>query len=421
MDTTNPHLERGRLLLSQGRHDLAEGELRQAIASDPTEPLCFALLSLCLLQREDWMNATAAAARAVEMDPNEAMYHSILGDVYTHRRMYKEARAAIEHSLRLDPTDPGAWGTLASIESSQSRHKEALAAAEKGLEIEPLNERCTNLRAIALTNLGKRSQAAEAIEGTLSRNPQNATSHANMGWTLLHQGQPRKALDHFREALRLEPGLEWARRGIMEAMKARNPIYRAFLAYFLFMSRLSGRGQWGIIIGGYIGIQLLRKAGGSNAALAPWVGPIIAAYIVFAIGTVVAVPLFNLFLLINRFGRHVLDRGQKIAAACFGMSILPGLTFLVLWATLGGDRFEASALVLGVWCLPVALAGLARPGRNRAVMTVVAGVLGAVCATSVLEFFDLVPGSAFMVALFGCVGSTFLSNVLATTAAPKRT
>ena len=44
-----------------------------------------------------------------------------------------------------------------------------------------------------------------------------------------------------RETLRLEPGNEWARQGLVTALKARNPIYGLFLQYALFMGRLSPR------------------------------------------------------------------------------------------------------------------------------------------------------------------------------------
>src|SRR5690606_21011372 len=125
-------------------------------------------------------------------------------------------------------------------------------------------------------------------------------SHANMGWTLLHQGQPRRAAEHFREALRLDPTSDWARSGIVEAMKARSPIYRVFLAYFLFMSRLSSGAQWGILIGGYAGYQTVRTIGRTHPALAPYLQPLIVAYVVFALGTIVAIPLFNLLLFTDR-------------------------------------------------------------------------------------------------------------------------
>ncbi|MDB5311521.1 MAG: tetratricopeptide repeat protein [Gemmataceae bacterium] len=46
------------------------------------------------------------------------------------------------------------------------------------------------------------------------------------GWALLHARQPAEALTHFREALRLDPTNEWARDGLIEALKARYWVYR---------------------------------------------------------------------------------------------------------------------------------------------------------------------------------------------------
>ncbi len=65
----------------------------------------------------------------------------------------------------------------------------------------------------------------------------------------MHQGDHKQALEHFREALRLKPDMEWARNGMVEALKARYFLYRLMLRYYLWMSRFTRRGQWGMIIG----------------------------------------------------------------------------------------------------------------------------------------------------------------------------
>src|SRR6185436_9021657 len=111
--------------------------------------------------------------------------------------------------------------------------------------------------------------------------PENAFTHANQGWTYLNKGEPKKALEHFRESLRLDPANEWARHGIVEALKARNIIYAVMLKYFLWMARLSRGARWGIILGGYFGIQLLASMARSNPAIAPWILPLRILYITF--------------------------------------------------------------------------------------------------------------------------------------------
>src|SRR6185295_5916341 len=98
------------------------------------------------------------------------------------------------------------------------------------------------------------------------------------GWALLHAGDAKRALEHFREALRLDPELEFARAGVVEALKARNPIYRVMLLYFLWMARLSGRTRWGIILGGYFGFRMLRTWADEHPDYAAYVQPLIIAY-----------------------------------------------------------------------------------------------------------------------------------------------
>ena len=110
---------------------------------------------------------------------------------------------------------------------------------------------------MALVRLGRKSEAVDTVNYALERDPESGFSHANQGWNCLHQNNPKQALDHFREALRLDPELEYAREGMVEALKARNPVYRAMLSYFLWMGRLSDRYQWGIVIGIYFGSRVL--------------------------------------------------------------------------------------------------------------------------------------------------------------------
>jgi Tfp pilus assembly protein PilF len=76
---------------------------------------------------------------------------------------------------------------------------------ERGLERSPEDVPCTNMRAMALVRLNRRDEAGATIATALARNPEIAFSHANQGWTLLHQGDHRRAIEHFREALRLDP------------------------------------------------------------------------------------------------------------------------------------------------------------------------------------------------------------------------
>lgn len=42
---------------------------------------------------------------------------------------------------------------------------------------------------IALVNLGRNQEAGAAIQTNLAKDPENAATHANQGWALLHRGE----------------------------------------------------------------------------------------------------------------------------------------------------------------------------------------------------------------------------------------
>ena len=177
------------------------------------------------------------------------------------------------------------------------------------MSIDPQHAGCVNLRAIALVRLGRKAEAAQTIDAALSRDPHNAVTHANQGWALLHQGQHRQALEHFRQgAMRINPELDWARAGMVEALKARHLIYRLMLRYFLWMSRLNRRAQWGLVVGAYLAYQVLIWAGRAEPRLRPIVWPLAIGYVAFVYLTWIAMPLFDLLLRLNRFGRHAVSR-----------------------------------------------------------------------------------------------------------------
>ncbi len=241
------HFDRAVVLYDQGRHDLADAELRQELAGDPANPVAHALLAFCLAKRGRHAEATREAELAVHQGPALSYCHYALSHVLYERDRLEEAADAVQEAIRLNPADPDCWAMLAAIRFDQRRWAEALAAAEQGLASEAEHRGCNNLRAMALVKLGRRGEAGQTIEAILAHHPEDALTHANQGWHRLESGSGTRALEHFREALRLDPELEWARQGLVEAIKSRYPVYSLMLRYFLWMGRLSVRTQWMVI------------------------------------------------------------------------------------------------------------------------------------------------------------------------------
>lgn len=316
------HFERATLLFHQSRFDLAEQELRLALAEAPDSGPAHALLSLCLGRQHKKEEAIAAGETAVGLAPDLAFTHYALADALFRADRNEDAARAVDAAIELDPSDADLFALRAAIWFDQRDWVAALAAADQGLSLDPEHDGCTNLRAMALVQLGRKAEAGTAIAGALERDPESSLGHANQGWTYLHQNQPRKALEHFREALRIDPDQAWARAGLVEALKARYLVYRVMLGFFLWMGRQTAKVQWAVVIGIFFGQRVLGAAARANPGLAPVIDLVMYALFAFVLLTWMADPLFNLLLRLNRFGRLALRRDQIVASNWLGACLL---------------------------------------------------------------------------------------------------
>lgn len=415
MQPTSPNMARAELLMSQGRYDIAEEHVRLALSEDPDNPLPHAWLALCFSRREQFSPATDEARRAVGLEPSEPFYHYILASIFNSRGMPKESEEAVRQALELDPSESSYWGLLASLKLQAKKYKESLEAAERGLECDAEDGTCLNVRAMAQQGLGLKADAERTIEGALRRRPDDPITHANMGWSLLHQSQPARAMEHFREALRLEPGMEWARTGIVEAMKARFFVYRWILAYFLWMQRLPSNLQWGLVLGALVASRIVRALGKTYPAAEPYLGVLLILYFVFCATTWLAVPLFNLILRLDRFGRLVLSKSESFAANMLGLALIPAIVSAVGWGVQGGT-WEERFFITAPACIPVALAATCREGLPRRLMWGIAAIV--VVWAGWMLAMTLSPGPLtlpyFSVYAMVCFFSPLLSNLLNT-------
>jgi tetratricopeptide (TPR) repeat protein len=413
----NVNLERAQLLYQQSRYELAEPELRQALAAEPDNAFAHALLGICLAYREKFEEATGETRQAIHLAPEFPFAHFAHARVLFDRNRFSDALPAVSEAIRLAPEDSDHYALLASIHFQESRWREALSAAEQGLQFDPEHVGCANLRAVALVKLGRRDEAGRTIDTALARHPDNALTHANQGWTLLEKGQPKKAAEHFREALRLDPQNDWARRGIIEALKARHFIYALMLKYFLWMARFSRGGQMGILLAAYFGNRILAGVAYANPNLAPWILPLRILYVAFALMTWLAYPLFNLLLRLNKFGRLVLSPEQTMASNWFGLCLLFALAGLAGCALRGLDSpWLIMALVFGLLLLPVSVvfkcpAGW--PRRTMGALTIFMALLGLVTLARFLTNPESEIARNLLEGFVVCVvASTWISNLI---------
>ncbi|MCU0863413.1 MAG: tetratricopeptide repeat protein [Planctomycetes bacterium] len=351
-------------LCQHRRWAMAAQELRALLTAEPDHAPAHAMLAQVLAQQDELDAALQEARTAVGLQPDLDFAHGALAAVHWQRGELPAAATAIRAAIELDPDDVGHRATLAQICIAQKRWDEALAAADDGLALSPEHTDCLNLRALALTKLGRRQEAADSVEASLAHDPDNPYTHQTRGYALLHRGDPRQALHHFQEALRRDPTLDGARAGLVEALKARNPIYRVVLGWFLWLGRFSGARQMQIMIGLWLGTRLLSRAlrDGGHERLADLVG---YSWLGFVLLTSCAVPLFNLILLLHPVGRHALEPGARRDALALGATA--ATTILVgLHGWLGSSAWSQHGWLFWLLLLlPVAGIGVFHAGWGR--------------------------------------------------------
>lgn len=367
MIPTQMHFDRARLLLQQRRYADAERELRQALAADPNFADAHALLAEALLDQEKPDDAYAEAALAISQDPELEVGHFVMARVMLSRNRFDDAEQAIRRAIELVPY-PRSFGLLSAVRFEKRDWRGALQAADEGLAVDPEDSACLNLRAMALRQLGRHDEADFTLRGALENDPDDSFAHANRGWSELHRGRPREALVHFREALRLDPSNDHARAGLVEAMKARYFFYRIVLNYFLWMNRLAHSAQFAIVVGGWVGYQVLRGFTRANPQYGWVTVPLMLLYLAFVWMTWLAAPLMNLALRLHPVGRYALSTEQRRTAHLVGGLLLAAVAAAAAAFATGTADLLPFAIGLAVAALPASMIFRAEFGWPRLVL-----------------------------------------------------
>ncbi|HVS18542.1 MAG TPA: tetratricopeptide repeat protein [Planctomycetota bacterium] len=413
-------IERARMLLEVERHEEAARELTQFVADEPEHAGAHALLALSLASMERWEDALAAARKAVGLAPEWPRGHYVLGLVLRDVGRSKEALSSAREARRLGPEDPDVHALVAVCFAALERWKEVLGSARRGLELDPEHVDCLNLRANALRILGRTDDARDALDTALAAQPDDPHTHTSYGFARLQEGDSQAALEHFREALRLDPSSETARAGLAEALKASNPLYRPILWWMLFSTRFS-RGQSVLVVLGILfAARALTKILGAIPGLSLLAPVVLLAYMLMVWTSWVGTALFDLLLWLRRDTREVLLPRDRSVALCVGGAIaaalLAGGALLVF-----GHRVEALVAFAAFLAVAVPVAGAFSVDNQRArwvavaiaALAVVTAVFGAL-VTGYEVSQPVVDGVETRRVGLGLLAIAFLGSLLST-------
>jgi TolB-like protein/tetratricopeptide (TPR) repeat protein len=152
--------------------------------------------------------AMTAIRRALELDPESVEAHLVLADMERSQWQWAEAEAEYRRALGLSPNNALAQSGLADWLLSQGRTEEALAVAQRGRELDPLVVSGTYIGWI-LFSARRYDEAVRELHSVLAVRPDDVLALWNLGYSLIANGQPEKAIPVLEKAVSLSdrPGV----------------------------------------------------------------------------------------------------------------------------------------------------------------------------------------------------------------------
>lgn len=400
------------ILIQQKKFAEAEKVLKDLISGDANNIYFLSLLAEVNLQQDKFDVAKNIIESAIGLAPYEPHLFYVKSRIEIQQDNYNEAEENIMQAITLDPYDADYFAFLAHIKLSRKQYDEALEFANKALEIDSENLLGLNTRSTALLKLDRSEESFETIEGALREDPNNAYTHANYGWSLLEKGDNKKALEHFNEALKSDPNFSYAQSGMLEAIKASNPVYRGYLKYAFWMGNLTAKYQWGVLIGFFFGVEYLKRLADNNVGLQPYLNPLIIVLVLFAYSTWVITPIGNLFLRFNKYGQLLLSKKQKQSSNFVAAGLAVFSVGVLLYFVLPDERFLSVAVFGCAMMLPCSVMFSPTKYKNSLLIyTIVMAIIGLI-AIALTFMTGEIFNTASVIFLFGFIGFQWAANFL---------
>ena len=318
--------EKAQILYDQGRYEDALKLYHEYLVEYPDDVHALCRVAHCYLKLKAYGKASEYAGEAIAAAPDFGYGYYTQAFIYSARNLHEDADRAISTALELEPTNADFLALAARLRIRQNEWLAALDYTDTALEYNPGHADALIVRSSALIKLRRFEEASDALNSVLELDPENEMALMELGYLHLNRGAWKESLECFQHALAVDPESEYARSGLMEALRARYPVYGVILIYFLWMQRFSQRNQQMIMYGATLLARAAEYLKKSYPVLAPFIGVFLAVYRVFAYLTWTVKAATTLLLRFNRYGRELVSRQEIVESNIVG----------VLWGAAGG-------------------------------------------------------------------------------------
>jgi tetratricopeptide (TPR) repeat protein len=217
----NPKETRARILLgsyyqSHSRPADAEQEFREAIAADPTDMAPREALAKFYLSERKMSDAENTLEQAKRDLPHNPDCLLALSNFYFAKGNLDKAVAEYTALYLEHPTDITTKKKFIQLLIQTRQFDEARKLDEEILKANPNDNDALVYRSEIQISEGDVNDAAHTLQTVVSNSPSDSQAHYALGVALNRQGYPERAESEWRQALRLNPNLLDAQRGIAD-------------------------------------------------------------------------------------------------------------------------------------------------------------------------------------------------------------
>ncbi len=168
------------------------------------------LLAAIFLDRKDGEAATRHLNVLVAGYPDDAGIRHSMGQALALAGRPDEAAQHLRRALELDPAMTASTMALVRIRLDQGRPRDAEAVLRRALDVAPDDMALLNNLGSLLAQHGDAAEGARLLERVAGHNDGSPVAHYNLANALKVCGEPARALEHYRRAVRLQPTLHGA-------------------------------------------------------------------------------------------------------------------------------------------------------------------------------------------------------------------
>lgn len=214
----------GQQLYSEKKYDQAVDKFVTVIGKDPTYWQAYLWAARAFIAQGNWKDAIANGRQAFELAPKDkevlpVFAQALFGggaDALKNGRFAESVNLLVEY-LRLEPGNASAWLNVGKAYLGQQDFRQALGAFAQGLAAGGGVERQALIRELLDGGMqafssGKYRESIDLLREFLKYDRNNLQAYLNIARAYWQSGDKGRAVDAFKEVLKLDPGQEEALR-----------------------------------------------------------------------------------------------------------------------------------------------------------------------------------------------------------------